>query len=164
MNVSTPARQCMWAVTLNRESISAYRVLMGKFSFGVKERQEMKCDSWLHTVIWDSLQSIHACLMYCTTLHNFRYHSETHYKIATRKLMNRDYIFSQVKTKKEHNQGNSSSYMFCTHTKLQQAPQFRNRCAFFLFLIILIQYFHLIHSKWKEFVTFVQTEYYLGFF
>lgn len=39
--------------------------------------------------------------------------------------MNRDYIFSQVKTKKEHNQGNSSSYMFCTDTKLQQAPQFR---------------------------------------
>lgn len=49
MDVSTAALPCMSAVTLNRESISAYRVLMCKSSYGLKEWLEMKRDSALHT-------------------------------------------------------------------------------------------------------------------
>jgi len=51
MDVCMPALPSKSAVTLNIESISADRVLMGKFSFGLKEWLDIKCDSRLHTVI-----------------------------------------------------------------------------------------------------------------
>ena len=133
MDVCMPALPSKSAVTLNIESISADRVLMGKFSFGLKEWLDIKCDSRLHTVIWASLQSVNSYLMHCTTLHNFKYHSVMRYKVATRKWINRNYIFYHLRTKKEHNQGNSSNCMFCTDTTTQQTSQFGNSVCFLFF-------------------------------